>query len=140
MCGNAGPVFRQLMNKSRRLLFSWICLGSGFLSLFLGIGTVPFVVLVLGHCIFRYGLRPRLPSFSLLRPWFILIFLLMTLLLVAFPASYAMSLSPSFEGVFQSSFGPVFRLFQWSGASFLLLFVLADDLGRIREERTKRVD
>jgi hypothetical protein len=128
------------MNKSRRLLFSWICLVSGFLSLFLGIGPVPFVVLVLAHCVFRYALQPRLPSFSLLRPWLILIFLLITVILVAFPAAYAMSLSPSFEVVFQSSFGPVFRLFQWYGASFLLLFVLADDLGRIREERMKHVD
>ncbi len=74
-----------------------------------------------------------------MRPWLTSIYLVTTVSLVVFPAAHAMSRPPWFEAIFQSSFGPVFRLFQWLGASFLLLFVLMDDLGRIREERKKHV-
>src|SRR4051812_3423921 len=117
------------MNKSRRLRLSWTCLVSGFFSLLLDIGPVLFVVLLLAHCCFRYSVKPRLLCSSFLPPWCILTYLLLTSSLVLFPAAHTMHMDPSFTPVFQRSFmpvfqrsfGPIFRMFQWLGASFLLL-------------------
>ena len=127
------------MKTSRRILFSWICLVTGFFALFLGIGPVIFVALVLAHCIFRYVLQPKIPSASFMRPWMIPIYLVLVVSLVVGPAVIAIRQPPDFEAIFQNSFGGLFRFFQWCGASCLLGIVLSDDLGRIYEERNNHV-
>jgi hypothetical protein len=103
------------MKTSMRLLWSWIILLVGFASLALGFVGGWFFS-------FSYGLKPRISARPL---WFTLGFVLLVLALVVVPAWRE----------WPASFAQVFRLFQWVGASFMLVYALIEHLQFARQRK-----
>src|SRR5437899_1777621 len=103
------------MSASHRLLFGWICLIAGFVSLSFGfVGAWPFTIFLLAYFVLRYVMKPRLPSRWPL--WFTCGYVLLVLAVVIIPAWREWP--PSFTGIF--------RTFQWVSASFMLFYALTE--------------